>query len=164
MLRVPPGSDAGKVDERVDGLSSHPPLPLRVAYDVEAGLGTLGRHRAARSEGGVDGHHLRVHGERLVDKVAAAERLANELKCRDARHVGLVLRQAGGPGGAGAVLDAAGLEGAAVVAGAVVIEALADDLTSLDDDAAVTVAKGGESRLLQTKIHVPVSLHCGVLQ
>ena len=55
--------------------------------------------------------------------------------------------------------QAAGLEDAAVVAGAIVVEALADDLASLDDDATVAEVERREGGLLEAEIEVVVGLH-----
>ena len=158
--RVRSGREVSEADVRVNGVAPHLALPLRVPGDVEAGLGRFGGDSAAGGDGRIDGHHLGVHRERLVDEVAAAERPADELKLRNAGEVALIIRQGWRLDGGGTVLDAAGLEGAAVVSGTVVIEALTDDLSALDDDAAVTVAEGRERRLLQTDIQVLVGLHC----
>lgn len=56
--------------------------------------------------------------------------------------------------------ELARLQGAAVVAAAVVVEAVADHLAALDDDAAVAVLERGAEGLLQAQVLVIVRLHC----
>lgn len=51
-------------------------------------------------------------------------------------------------------------DAAAVVTGATIVEALADDLASLDDDAAMAVVKSGQGSLVKTKIQILIGLHC----
>lgn len=60
--------------------------------------------------------------------------------------------------------DASLQDAAAVVSRATIVEALADDLASLDDDAAMAVMKSGQGSLVKTKIQILVGLHRGGLR
>lgn len=60
--------------------------------------------------------------------------------------------------------DASLQDAAAVVSRATIVKALADDLSSLDDDAAMAVMKSGQDSLVKTKIQILVGLHCGGLR
>lgn len=51
-------------------------------------------------------------------------------------------------------------DAAAVISRATIVEALADDLASLDDDAAMAVVKSGQGSLVKTKIQILIGLHC----
>ena len=53
----------------------------------------------------------------------------------------------------------ASLQGAAIEATTVVIVALADDLTTADDDCAMTIMKWRLSGLLETECKIVVGLH-----
>lgn len=52
-----------------------------------------------------------------------------------------------------------GINMAAVVARAKVVETLANDLATLDDDAAVAIAKGRQRGLLEANVEISVRLH-----
>lgn len=56
--------------------------------------------------------------------------------------------------------DAGLQDAAAIVPWATIVEALADDLASLDDDAAMAVVEGGQGSLVKTKIQILIGLHC----
>lgn len=120
----------------------------------------IGGQGTARREGRVDGHHLRVHGQSRV-RVVAASAVAND--ALDSLEVALVLGRVrlvrldvGHSLGHYAALQ----DAAAVVSRAAIVEALADDLASLDDNAAMAVVEGGLGSLVKAKIQVLVSLHC----
>lgn len=55
-----------------------------------------------------------------------------------------------------------GLQSTAVVAMAVVVKTLTNNLASLDDNASMTELEGGVEGLLEAQILVVVSLHCRV--
>lgn len=63
-------------------------------------------------------------------------------------------------GGGGLGQDTSLQDRSALIAWAVVVEALADDLATLDDDTAMSVTERGQSSLLQTEVHVLIGLHC----
>lgn len=111
----------------------------------------------------MDGHHLGVHAEAHgAVRPGAARCTADGLESREvALGAGRILCSAMGVGGErrGARGEATGLESAAIVAGAVIIEALADDLAALDDNAAVAEVEGRERGLLETEIEIVVRLH-----
>jgi hypothetical protein len=110
------------------------------------------RGQGARGEGqgGLDGHHLRVHGQRRVAVVALALRL-DRRQCtrvlRNTLRLGFALRVRPqallelGNGGAieGRTSDIARLQSAAVKAWAVGVEALPNNLASADNYRAVAV-------------------------
>lgn len=56
--------------------------------------------------------------------------------------------------------DAGLQDAAAIVPWATIVKALADDLASLDDDAAMAVVEGGQGSLVKTKIQILIGLHC----
>lgn len=51
-------------------------------------------------------------------------------------------------------------DAAAIVPRATIVEALADDLASLDDDAAMAIVKSGQGSLVKTKVQILIGLHC----
>ena len=127
----------------------------------------------------MDGHHFGVHGERSV-RVGAASRAAflerrRLLRRRQRRQLivlrfGLVLLlllallQLGlhlGESSAvqGTACDTAMLECTSIETRAVVVVALADDLTAAHNDAAVTVVQRRLGGLLEAKREVVVRLH-----
>ena len=114
----------------------------------------------------MDGHHLRVHGERGVrlGSTAVAVPLENSLLLFRAEFVRLALLQLGlhvGKGRAveGAACDSSMLECAAVESWAVVVVALADDFASTHDDAAVAVVERRFRGLLEAQRQIIVRLH-----
>ena len=120
----------------------------------------IGSQGTARRQGRVDGHHLAVHGQSRIGVVATSA-VAND--ALDRLEVALVLRRIrlarldiGGNLGQDASLQ----DAAAVVSRATIVEALADDLSSLDDDAAMAIVKSGQRGLVKTKIQILVGLHC----
>lgn len=120
----------------------------------------IGGQGTARREGRVDGHHLRVHGQARVGVVATSA-VAND--ALDRLEVALVLgrvRLVRLDVGHSLWQDAGLQDAAAVISRATIVEALADDLASLDDNAAMAVMEGGLGSLLEAKIQVLVSLHC----
>lgn len=71
-----------------------------------------------------------------------------------------VVSVVGGGEGDGGLGQGAGLEdAAAVISGAVVVEALADDLAAFDDDTAMAIVERREMGLLDTEIEVEIRLH-----
>lgn len=102
----------------------------------------------------MDCHHLRVHAEAHVCLVAAAA--ADALKGGEAGRCRYTLA---GFHGEGRGRELACFEGAAVIAGAMVVEALAHDFAALDNDAAVAVEERRLGRLLEAEIQVVVVLH-----
>lgn len=56
--------------------------------------------------------------------------------------------------------DARLQDAATIVSRTAIVEALADDLASFDDNAAMAVVERGQGSLLKTKIQILVSLHC----
>ena len=129
----------------------------------------------------MDGHHLRVHGERYVGEVAAT---AHGFKGRERGRlivaIGIVLLRLlmlllvlllvllfhllNSSAVIGAGGDLAGLECAAVEARTVVIEALSDDLATANDDAAMAVVKWGLRGLLKAESEIIVGLHFVVVR
>lgn len=63
-------------------------------------------------------------------------------------------------GGGGLGQDTGLQDGSTLITRAVVVEALADDLATLDDDATMSVVERRQGSLLQTEIHILVGLHC----
>jgi len=55
----------------------------------------------------------------------------------------------------------AGLECASIKTWAIIVEALANDFATLDDNTAVTVMQGGKGSLLEAKVQVLIVLHIG---
>lgn len=123
-------------------------------------------------QGRVDGHHLGVHRQASVGVVATAAVARNSLDglelglCSMLVLVGLRLVAGvgggvvGGGEGEGGLGQGTGLEdAAAVVSGAVVVEALADDLAAFDDDTAMAIVERREMGLLDTEIEVEIRLH-----
>lgn len=90
------------------------------------------------------GIDLRPAGEHFLERLESRLVLA------------LVLGLVNGEGLAGQV---ASLQSAAIKAGTVIVETLADHLPALDDDAAMTLTEGGELGLLETQTEVIVELH-----
>lgn len=130
---------------------------------------STGGQGGGRGQGGVNGHHLRVHGEAGVGVMATAAIARESL---DGLKLGLGLGRVSilmtlvwlGPAtvvkGEDSFGQGAGLEdAAAVIAGAIVIEALADDLATLDDDTTVAVVQGREVGLLDAEVEVRIGLH-----
>lgn len=102
----------------------------------------------------MDCHHLRVHAEAHVGRVAAAA--ADALKRGEAGRCRCPLAVFHWEG-RGRELTC--LEGAAVIAGPVVIETVADDFAALDNDAAVAVKERRLGGLLEAEIQIVVVLH-----
>ena len=125
-------------------------------------------------EGRVDGHHLRVHGQRSVcvdaasstnlpESSALSRRLRRRLITLRFGLVLLALLQLGlhlGQGSAieGTTCDTAMLECAAIETRTVVVVALADDLATAHDDTAVAVVQRRLGGLLEAKREVVVRL------
>lgn len=115
----------------------------------------------------MDGHHLGVDGERDVGVVAAAgafqwdEGLLRLLLLFRLVLLFLQLLLQRGDRGSieGAVRDAAVLESPAIEARLVVIVALSDDLSAIDDDTTVLIVQGGLEGLLEAERQISVSLH-----
>lgn len=124
----------------------------------------------------MDGHHLGMHGEGCVCVGTAAA--AHFLKCHELLRLLLLfaiilvqlllalldlhLHVGQGRAVESAVCDTAMLESAAIVAGTVVVVALADDFASADDDAAVAVVQWRFRCLLKTEREVIVRFHFDV--
>lgn len=71
----------------------------------------------------------------------------------------LELRRMDGVEGEGGGRETAGLESAAVISRAIIVESLADDLAALDDDGAMTEAQRGLGGLVEAEVEVQISLH-----
>lgn len=125
----------------------------------------------------MDGHHFRVHGERGVclgsaaaatqflecDKILGRLLLLSfrlELVLLALLQLGLHIHQSGTL--EGAACDTTVLECAAIETRAVVVVALADDLTTAHDDTAVAVVQRRFCSLLEAKRQVIVRLHFAV--
>lgn len=125
----------------------------------------------------MDGHHFGVHGERSVclgsaaaasqffesDKILGRLLLLSfrlELVLLALLQLGLHIHQSRSL--EGAACDAAVLESAAVETRAVVVVALADDLSAAHDDTAVAVVERRFCSLLEAKRQVIVRLHFAV--
>ena len=109
----------------------------------------------------MDGHHLRVHAERDVGMVAAASAFERRVgigtvRLRILRSLRVLLLQFRlqidkRRTVQSALSNTAMLEGAAIEAGTVVIEALADDFAAADDDAAMAVVERRLGGLLEAE-------------
>lgn len=127
-------------------------------------------------EGGMDGHHLGVHGQRsvCVDTASGTDFLdSSELPRRWQQQLLIALRSGLvllaflqlslhlGESSAieGATCDTAMLECAAVETRAVVVVALSDDLATAHDDTAVAIVQRRFGGLLEAKREVVVRLH-----
>ena len=114
----------------------------------------------------MDGHHLGVHGEGSVrlGSTTVSEPFKGSLLLFRAEFVRLALLQLFlhvGKGRAveGAAGDSSMLQRAAVESWAVVVVALADDLASTHDDAAVAVVERRFRGLLEAQRQIIVRLH-----
>lgn len=120
----------------------------------------IGRQGTARRQGRVDGHHLAVHGQSRVGVMSTSTVADNAF---DRLEVALVLwrvRLVRLDVGRSLGQDSGLQDAAAVVSRATVVEALADDLASLDDDASMAVVKSGQGSLVKTEIQILIGLHC----
>ena len=114
----------------------------------------------------MDGHHLGVHGEGSVrlGSTTVSEPFKGSLLLFRAEFVSLALLQLFlhvGKGRAveGAACDSSMLQGTAIKSWAIVIVALADDLATTHNDAAVAVVEWRFRGLLEAQRQIIVRLH-----